>query len=117
MSYASTTTADVPAVYLQQFWKTVHKVPNTKDTIRFKLDTQEIVYTVDMFHDILKLPVETPDNPFVAPALRDIIWLMCKLLDRKRYAYLMLRDLWIRREDLEEDPTEEEPLEEPKEEG
>ncbi|GKA28758.1 hypothetical protein Tco_0715003 [Tanacetum coccineum] len=67
ISYAFTATADVPVVYLQQFWKPVSKVPETKDTIRFKLDTQEIVYTVDMFHDTLKLPVETPDNPFIAP--------------------------------------------------
>ncbi|GJW42637.1 hypothetical protein Tco_0071436 [Tanacetum coccineum] len=67
LSYALTATADVPSMYLQQFWKTVSKVLDSKDTIRFKLDTQEIVYTVDMFRDILKLPVETPDNPFVAP--------------------------------------------------
>ncbi|GJW15103.1 hypothetical protein Tco_0019236 [Tanacetum coccineum] len=67
LNYASTGTADVPAVYLQQFWQTVHKVPNTKDTVRFKLDTQEITYTMDMFRSILHLPVETPDNPFVAP--------------------------------------------------
>ncbi|GKA05910.1 hypothetical protein Tco_0685030, partial [Tanacetum coccineum] len=34
LSYALTATADVPVVYLQQFWKTVSKVPDTKDTIR-----------------------------------------------------------------------------------
>ncbi|GJW60922.1 hypothetical protein Tco_0110257, partial [Tanacetum coccineum] len=67
LSYALTTTADVSAVYLQQFWKTVSKVPDTKDTIKFKLDRQKIVYTVDMFRDNLHLPVETPDNPFIAP--------------------------------------------------
>ncbi|GJT35968.1 hypothetical protein Tco_0926387, partial [Tanacetum coccineum] len=44
-----------------------NKVPDTKDTIKFKLDSQEITYTVDMFHDTLKQPVETPDNPFIAP--------------------------------------------------
>ncbi|GJS24226.1 hypothetical protein Tco_0452858 [Tanacetum coccineum] len=65
LSYALTATADVPAVYLQQFWQTVHKVPDTKDTIRFKLNTQEITYTMDMFRDTLKLPVETPYNPFI----------------------------------------------------
>nr|GEW26546.1 retrovirus-related Pol polyprotein from transposon TNT 1-94 [Tanacetum cinerariifolium] len=43
------------------------------DTIRFKLDTQEIVYTIDMFRDTLKMPVETPDNPFVAPVNIEII--------------------------------------------
>ncbi|GJV47935.1 hypothetical protein Tco_1438147 [Tanacetum coccineum] len=41
-------TADVPAVYLQQFWKIVIKMPDTKDTIIIKLDSHEIVYTVDM---------------------------------------------------------------------
>ncbi|GJX84775.1 hypothetical protein Tco_0335549, partial [Tanacetum coccineum] len=51
LSYALTATVDVPTVYLQQFWKTVSKVLDTKDTIIFKLDTQEIVYIVDMFHD------------------------------------------------------------------
>nr|GEU44937.1 hypothetical protein [Tanacetum cinerariifolium] len=43
LSYALTATADVPAVYLQQFWKTIEKVLNSKDTIRFKLDTQDIM--------------------------------------------------------------------------
>nr|GEV83081.1 hypothetical protein [Tanacetum cinerariifolium] len=43
------------------------KVYDTKDTIKFKLDTQEITYTVDMFRDTLKLPVENPDNPFITP--------------------------------------------------
>ncbi|GJR87755.1 ribonuclease H-like domain-containing protein [Tanacetum coccineum] len=52
---------------------TVHKVPNTKDTIRFKLDTQKITYTLDMFRATLKLPVEIPDNPFVAPVTIEII--------------------------------------------
>ncbi|GKD08979.1 hypothetical protein Tco_1188664, partial [Tanacetum coccineum] len=66
LCYALTATADVPAVYLQQFWKIVGKVPKTKDTIKFKLDTQDIVYTVDMFRATFKLPVETPDNPCVA---------------------------------------------------
>ncbi|GJT32761.1 hypothetical protein Tco_0923180 [Tanacetum coccineum] len=40
---------------------------------KFKLDTQEIVYNVDMFRDTLNLPVETRDNPFVAPATIKII--------------------------------------------
>ncbi|GKD52279.1 hypothetical protein Tco_1281255, partial [Tanacetum coccineum] len=66
-------TIDIPAVYLQQFWKIVHKVPNTKDTIRFNLDTQEITYTVDMFRATLQLPMETQENPFVAPVNIKII--------------------------------------------
>nr|GEW23820.1 ribonuclease H-like domain-containing protein [Tanacetum cinerariifolium] len=46
--------------------KTVSQVPDNKDTIKFKLDTQEITYTVDMFRDTLHLLVETPDDPFIA---------------------------------------------------
>ncbi|GKA47400.1 hypothetical protein Tco_0740283 [Tanacetum coccineum] len=68
LSYALTATADVLAVYLQQFWRTVSKVPDTEDTIKFLLNTEQFIYIVDMFRDTLKLPVETPENPFVAPA-------------------------------------------------
>ncbi|GJS61582.1 hypothetical protein Tco_0656366, partial [Tanacetum coccineum] len=53
LCYALTATADVSAV--------------------FKLDAQEITYTVDMFRDALKLPVETPDNPFITPVNIKII--------------------------------------------
>ncbi|GJS43503.1 hypothetical protein Tco_0568546 [Tanacetum coccineum] len=49
------------------FWKTVRRVSDTKETIRFKLDTQEITYTVDIFRDTLKLPVKTFDNLFITP--------------------------------------------------
>nr|GEW09060.1 hypothetical protein [Tanacetum cinerariifolium] len=73
LGYALTATVDVSFVHLQQFWQIVHKVHDTKDTIRFKLDTQEITYIVDMFRATLKLPVETPDNPFVAPVTIEII--------------------------------------------
>ncbi|GKA53053.1 retrovirus-related pol polyprotein from transposon TNT 1-94 [Tanacetum coccineum] len=68
LSHALTATTDVPAVYLQQFWRTISKVPDTEDMIKFMLDTQQFIYTVDMFRDTLHLPVETPENPFVALA-------------------------------------------------
>ncbi|GKC13398.1 hypothetical protein Tco_1010180 [Tanacetum coccineum] len=45
----------------------INMVSDTKDTIKFKLDSQEITYTVEMFCDTLKLPEETLDNPFIAP--------------------------------------------------
>ncbi|GJY68076.1 retrovirus-related pol polyprotein from transposon TNT 1-94 [Tanacetum coccineum] len=67
LSYALTATADVPIVYLQQFWRTVGKVPDTEDMIKFILDTEQFTYIVDMFRDTLHLPVETPENPFVTP--------------------------------------------------
>ncbi|GJR30048.1 hypothetical protein Tco_1106280 [Tanacetum coccineum] len=68
LSRALTAIVDVPTVYLQQFWRTVSKVPDTEDTIKFMLDTQQFTYTKDMFRDTLQLPVETPKNPFVTPA-------------------------------------------------
>ncbi|GKC07645.1 hypothetical protein Tco_0999255 [Tanacetum coccineum] len=67
LSYALTVTTDVPVLYLQQFWRTVSKVPGPKDTIKFMLDTQEFTYTVDMFCDILHFLVETLENPFFTP--------------------------------------------------
>nr|GEV27597.1 hypothetical protein [Tanacetum cinerariifolium] len=48
--------------------RTVSKVPDTEDMIKFMLDTQQFTYTVDMFRDTLHLPMETPKNPFVALA-------------------------------------------------
>ncbi|GJS00534.1 retrovirus-related pol polyprotein from transposon TNT 1-94 [Tanacetum coccineum] len=68
LGHALTATADVPAVYLQQFWRTVSKIPDTKVTIKFMLDTQQFTYTVDMFRDTLYLPVETLENLFAALA-------------------------------------------------
>ncbi|GJT34192.1 hypothetical protein Tco_0924611 [Tanacetum coccineum] len=73
LSYSLTIIAYVLAMYLQQLWKTFSKVPDTKDTIRFKLDTQDIIYNVDMFRDTLKLSMDTPDNLFVAPINIEII--------------------------------------------
>nr|GEZ80630.1 hypothetical protein [Tanacetum cinerariifolium] len=54
-------------------WKTVSKAPDTKNTIKFTLDRQEIFYTIDMFCDTLHLPVETLENPFSAPATIQVI--------------------------------------------
>ncbi|GJX85180.1 hypothetical protein Tco_0335954 [Tanacetum coccineum] len=67
LSYALTTTAYVPAVYIQQFWKTVKLVLNANDTIRLIIDIETITYIVDMFHHTLKLLVETLNNPFIEP--------------------------------------------------
>nr|GEX86248.1 ankyrin repeat-containing protein [Tanacetum cinerariifolium] len=45
----------------------ISKVSDTKDTINFKLDSQEITYTVDMFRDTLHFLAETLDKPFIVP--------------------------------------------------
>ncbi|GKC53681.1 hypothetical protein Tco_1076426, partial [Tanacetum coccineum] len=46
---------------------TVKPVVNVNETIQFKVDRLEITYTVDMFCATLKLPLETPENPFISP--------------------------------------------------
>ncbi|GJY00252.1 hypothetical protein Tco_0357270 [Tanacetum coccineum] len=48
VNHALIATVDVPVMYLQQFWRTVSKVPDTEDTIKFMLDTQQFTYTVDI---------------------------------------------------------------------
>ncbi|GJS51313.1 integrase, catalytic region, zinc finger, CCHC-type containing protein [Tanacetum coccineum] len=65
LSNTLTATADVPT--------TVHKVPDTEDTINFMLDTKEFTYPMDMFRVTLHFPVETPENLFVAPVNIKII--------------------------------------------
>ncbi|GJV04654.1 hypothetical protein Tco_1338223 [Tanacetum coccineum] len=79
LSYALTATTNIPAVYLQQFWKTVRKVPNTNETIRFMLDRQAITYIVDMFRLTLNMPVETLDKPFIAPTTIEYIQLFMQI--------------------------------------
>nr|GEW80979.1 hypothetical protein [Tanacetum cinerariifolium] len=59
---------DHPLSYALTTNRTVSNVPGPEDTIKFMLNTQEFIYTVDMFRDILYLLVETLKYPFVAPA-------------------------------------------------
>ncbi|GJT44096.1 retrovirus-related pol polyprotein from transposon TNT 1-94 [Tanacetum coccineum] len=68
LNYALTAIADVPVVYIQQFWKTVRQVSNANETIHFMVDKEDITYTMDMFRASLKLPVESPKQPFIPPA-------------------------------------------------
>nr|GEY12679.1 hypothetical protein [Tanacetum cinerariifolium] len=67
LSYFLIATVDVLVMYLKQFWRTVSKVPGLEEMIKFMLNTQEFIYTVDIFRDILHLPVEILENLFVAP--------------------------------------------------
>ncbi|GJU79671.1 hypothetical protein Tco_1282036 [Tanacetum coccineum] len=76
LSYVLTATADVPA----QFWKSVKLVVNTNETIRFMMDRKEITYTIDMFCATLKLPVETPNHPFIAPVTLKFIQPFLKIV-------------------------------------
>nr|GFA99290.1 hypothetical protein [Tanacetum cinerariifolium]GFA99292.1 hypothetical protein [Tanacetum cinerariifolium] len=57
-------------------------MPDTEDTIILKLDSQELVYTVNMFRNTLQLPVETLEYPFVIHAIIEIIE---SFMNRVRY--------------------------------
>ncbi|GJW10570.1 hypothetical protein Tco_1576397 [Tanacetum coccineum] len=68
------------------------------DTIKFKLNSQEIIYTIDMFRDTLQFLVETPDNPFIAPV--NIKWDFINCVFQKkdviqypRFTKLIIADL------------------------
>ncbi|GJS63760.1 hypothetical protein Tco_0678324 [Tanacetum coccineum] len=80
VDHALTTTADVLVVYLQQFWKTVKQVPNVNETICFMVDKEEITDTMDMFCSTLKIPVETPEQPFIPPATLKFIQPFLKIV-------------------------------------
>ncbi|GJX16905.1 retrovirus-related pol polyprotein from transposon TNT 1-94 [Tanacetum coccineum] len=54
----------IPAAQLVPMY---HSIGRCNNFAIFKLNTQEITYTMDMFRGTLKLPVETPNNPFITP--------------------------------------------------
>nr|GFA11213.1 hypothetical protein [Tanacetum cinerariifolium] len=76
------------------FWKTVKQVPNQNQTIRFMIDRKEITYIVDMFCSTLKLPVETPTQPFIEPSSLEYIQPFLKIISYQ----------WIEPETRNENP-------------
>nr|GEV22469.1 hypothetical protein [Tanacetum cinerariifolium] len=69
LRHALTATTDVPAIYIQQLWRTVKQVPNGNENIRFMVDKKDIIHNVDIFCATLELPVETPEQPFIVRKL------------------------------------------------
>nr|GEX13208.1 retrovirus-related Pol polyprotein from transposon TNT 1-94 [Tanacetum cinerariifolium] len=100
LSYALTATADVAAVYIHQFLKTVKQVPNANEIICFMVHKEETTYTVDMFHSTLNLPVETPEQPFISPASLEYIQPFLKIVSYQglvdkypRFTKLIIADI------------------------
>ncbi|GKE14298.1 hypothetical protein Tco_1421875 [Tanacetum coccineum] len=56
------------------------------------LNTQEFIYTLDMFRDTLHLPVETPDNLFVAPVNIETIEKFPEIPQRIEEDYHSIKD-------------------------
>nr|GFA81804.1 hypothetical protein [Tanacetum cinerariifolium]GFB03440.1 hypothetical protein [Tanacetum cinerariifolium] len=63
-------TADVPEIYMQQFWFTITKVK--KSSIhQFDLDNKKCQIDVELFHKILRIFLRVPDQEFKVPPCHD----------------------------------------------
>nr|GEW07160.1 hypothetical protein [Tanacetum cinerariifolium] len=62
LSYAFTTTDGLPVVYLQQFWRTVSKVPGLEETIKFMLNAQHVGYQDVIDKKFLEIPKRIKDD-------------------------------------------------------
>nr|GFB17275.1 hypothetical protein [Tanacetum cinerariifolium] len=54
-------TADVPEIYMQEFWATAKLHHNS---IRFKIDTRKSVLDLEAFREMLHISPRTPNQPF-----------------------------------------------------
>ncbi|GJU66484.1 retrovirus-related pol polyprotein from transposon TNT 1-94 [Tanacetum coccineum] len=63
-------TAEVPEIYMHQFWNTITKVQDSS-SYRFKLDNKRFRVDIEVFHDILQICPKLPDQPFDIPSSTD----------------------------------------------
>ncbi|GJR28232.1 hypothetical protein Tco_1104464 [Tanacetum coccineum] len=59
-------TAEVPEIYMHQFWNTITKIKDT-DAYRFKLDTQKFRIDIEVFREILQICPRLPNQDFIEP--------------------------------------------------
>ncbi|GJY19079.1 hypothetical protein Tco_0390570 [Tanacetum coccineum] len=59
-------TAEVPKVYMHQFWNTIHKIKDT-DAYRFKLDKKKFRVDTEVFREILRICPRLHNQEFVKP--------------------------------------------------
>ncbi|GKE55083.1 hypothetical protein Tco_1490239, partial [Tanacetum coccineum] len=57
-------TAEVPVIYMHQFWATVNK---HKASYRFKIDNKRFFVNVEVFRDILNIFPRVPSQEFDEP--------------------------------------------------
>ncbi|GJX65553.1 hypothetical protein Tco_0299896 [Tanacetum coccineum] len=66
-------TAEVPEIYMHQFWNTIRKIENT-DAYNFKLDKKKCRVDTKVFHEILQICLILPNQEFVAlPSEEDLV--------------------------------------------
>ncbi|GJZ08416.1 hypothetical protein Tco_0542699 [Tanacetum coccineum] len=60
------TTADVPEIYMHQFWSTINKIPDSS-SYRFKLDKRRFKVDVEVIHVVLQICPQIHNQDFVEP--------------------------------------------------
>ncbi|GKB89694.1 hypothetical protein Tco_0961966 [Tanacetum coccineum] len=60
-------TAEVPEIYMHQFWNIIKKTKDT-DAYQFKLDKQKFQIDTEVFHEILHICPRLPNQYFVEPS-------------------------------------------------
>ena len=74
IAYAMQATAEVPMIYLQQFWHTSQIVDRAGvRTLVGRVDQTELAVNLDDFRRILHLPAATAQAPFVTPHFSKLI--------------------------------------------
>ncbi|GJT77846.1 hypothetical protein Tco_1044571 [Tanacetum coccineum] len=63
-------TAEVPEIYMHQFWHTITKIKDSS-SYKFKLDKKRITIDVQVFRDILQICPRLPNQEFVVPPSSD----------------------------------------------
>ncbi|GJQ97139.1 hypothetical protein Tco_0008278 [Tanacetum coccineum] len=62
--------AEVPEIYMHQFWNTIKKIRDT-ETYQFKLDKKKCRIDTEVFREILQICPILPDQDFVEPPSED----------------------------------------------
>ncbi|GKB68015.1 hypothetical protein Tco_0929427 [Tanacetum coccineum] len=63
-------TAEVPEIYMHQFWNSVNKVQSSS-SYRFKINNKKFKVDVEVFRDILQICPKLTDQPFDIPSFTD----------------------------------------------
>ncbi|GJZ64056.1 hypothetical protein Tco_0620477 [Tanacetum coccineum] len=62
--------AEVPEVYMHQFWNTIQKIKDT-DPYIFKLDKKKFQVDTEVFHEILQICPRLHNQDFVEPPSKE----------------------------------------------
>nr|GEW09816.1 hypothetical protein [Tanacetum cinerariifolium] len=63
---AFTASANVPTIYIQQFWNTLAQDAKSKE-YSFQLDEQWFTLNVDLLYKALEITLVDSDHPFMSP--------------------------------------------------